>query len=461
LNLPALAATWSLRRRLLAMLALASAGLLSGSVALFYYDARVASQRLFDEALRETGSLMLELAHHELEEHGQTLGVQLLEAETRAGPFEFRYQIWTDDMRSAYRSTNLPATPLMSIGAQGFDWAIINGEKWRAYAAWNPSHTLQIQIVQSMQRRQAMDHETLLRLVGASLVLLLLALMVTVWIIERAMRPLRATALSVAQRSADDLRLVDDHDAPSEVRPLLAALNQLLGRVREALRAERRFTADASHELRTPLAAIRINAQVLVGARDELEKNSTAGDLLASVDRSTRLIEQLLAMARADAQVDTGTHRALVALDDLVRLQVREHATLATRRGVTLVEETREAVAVGVPALLTALVRNLIDNALRYTPTGGRVTVSCSGDEDGSEIRVVDTGPGIPPAERQRIFERFYRLADNGEPGSGLGLSIVQRIAELHRGVVSIADGPGGRGVSIAVRFSAAHIRPA
>jgi signal transduction histidine kinase len=456
MNVAVSRASWSLRSRLLALLVILSTGLLTGSATLFYMDARDASQQLFDDALKESGNLILQLAQHEVEEHGLALGVQLLHAETRAGPFEFRYQIWTDDMRSAYRSTSLPATPLMSIGAQGFDWAIVRGEKWRAYATWNATHTLQIQIVQSLKHRQALARNTLTRLVTATVLLLLLTVAVTAWIINRTVRPLRDTALSVALRSPDDLRLVDEAGAPSEVRPLLTALNHLLVRVRDALRAERRFTADAAHELRTPLAAIRTNAQVLLGARNEQEKASTAEDLMTSVDRGTRLIEQLLALARADAQGDGGARYSSVPLAELLHAQLAEHVTLAARREVALAAELQPLVIQAVPTLLTVMVRNLIDNAIRYTPAGGTVTVRCLQDAQGPQLSVVDTGPGIPETERERIFERFYRLAENGEPGSGLGLSIVQRIAELHGATIAISAGSGDQGTCITV-----HFRPA
>ena len=445
---------WSLRRRLLGLLVLFSTILLSGSATFFYLDARDASQKLFDAALRESAALILQLAQHEIEEHGPTLGVSLMQAETRAGPFAFRYQIWTEDMRSAYRSANLPTTPLMPLSTEGFDWATVNGQRWRAYSTWNARHSLQIQIVQSLSDRQALANDTLLRLVVATVSLLVLALGSMAWILTLTTRPLRRTARQVAERSPDDLQPVDERDAPREVRPLLTALNQLLGRVRDTLAAERRFTADASHELRTPLAAIRANAQVLLAARDAAERERTARDLLDSVDRGTRLIEQLLAMARADAQAGV-TAQALVPLDDLARTQQLEHAVAAARKGIALHLDAEPACVRGVASLLAALTRNLVDNAIRYTPPGGVVRIGTQEHGGAAVLSVSDTGPGIPPAERERIFERFYRIPGNDEPGSGLGLSIVRRIAELHGAVVAIEAVEGGPGTRITVRFKA------
>ncbi len=446
---------WSLRGRLLAMLVVLSTSLLAASATLFYFNAREASHRLFDESLRETAGLILQLAQHEVTEHGLSLGVSLLNAETRTGPFEFRYQIWTEDMRSAYRSSSLPATPLMSITAGGFDWAIVNGQRWRAYATWNPTHTLQIQIVQSYDSRRILVRQTLLQLLITSLALLVVALTLTGWIISQTVSPLRRMAKAVAQRSPDDLGPVDDRDAPAEVRPLSGAFNLLLERMRDALAMERRFTADASHELRTPLAAIRTNAQVLLGARNEAEKAMTAADLLASVDRGTRLIEQLLSLARVDTPV-TAAPQVTVSLNDLLRGQVLEQSALANRRHVRLVVDVEAATAHGSAPLITVLLRNLLDNAIRYAPANSTVTVRCRQSAAGAEVTVSDTGPGIPAAERERVFERFYRIPGHDEPGSGLGLSIVRRIAERHGARISVDDGQDGRGTSIRVFFPVA-----
>ncbi len=452
MKLPHSLSAWSLRGRLLTLLVVLSTGLLACSATLFYFNAREASDKLFDQSLRSTAELILQLAQHEVTEHGLNLGVSLLTAETRPGPFEFRYQIWTEDMRSAYRSSNLPATPLMSILAGGFDWAIVNGQRWRAYATWNATHTLQIQIVQSSDSRRMLVRQTLLQLLATSLALLVAALALAAWIVSRTVSPLRRMAQTVAQRSPENLGPVDDSDAPEEVRPLSAAFNLLLERMREALAAERRFTADASHELRTPLAAIRANAQVLLGARNEAEKALTATDLLASVDRGARLIEQLLSLARADTPA-SGALQGEVMLDELLRRQVLEHAALASRRSVQLVVAAEAATVRGTAPLITVLLRNLLDNAIRYAPPHSTVTVGCRNLAGGVELTVSDKGPGIPTAERERIFERFYRIQGSEEPGSGLGLSIVRRIAERHGAGVSIEPGPQGIGTVVQVFF--------
>lgn len=448
--------TWSLRGRLLALVGGLILALFGGGATAFYLDARKAGQQLFDDSMRETASLILQLAEYEIAEHGLALGVQLLTSETRPGAFAFRYQIWTEDLRAAYRSASLPATPLMSLKAEGFDWVDVDGETWRAYARWNATHTLQIQIVESPRHRQALADETLGHLLTATLLLLLLAAGSLAFILSRTVKPVGRAARSVAARSPDDLAALDEPDMPREVAPLLSALNQLFARVRERLAAERRFTADASHELRTPLAAIRANAQVLVGARDDAERKRTATDLLASVDRSTRLIEQLLALAHADARGrEPASAPVQVRLDDLARSQTQEQSSAAARRRISLMLDASPAIAQGDPALLAAVLRNLIDNAIRYTPEGGAVRVEVGMRDAQPMLAVADSGPGIPPEARQQVFERFYRLPGSRGAGSGLGLSIVARIAELHGAEVLVEAAEGGQGTRIEVRFPA------
>jgi two-component system, OmpR family, sensor histidine kinase QseC len=443
---------WSLRRRLLVSLVALTALLFAVSATQNYFVSRDTSRRLFDDSLRESARLLLQLAHHEIAEHGQILGLELLKAETQPGPYGFQFQIWTSDMRAGYRSASLPTTPLLPFHADGYGWTEIHGERWRAYAAWDNVHSLQIQIAQSQRQRQALNRDALLRAVVSVGLLLAAASGLIWWILTRSIRPLQRTASTVGERSEFDLRAIETAGAPAEVQPLLVALNRLLGRIRNTLQLERRFTADASHELRTPLAAIRANAQALVGARDAGERDSTARDLIASVDPGARLVEQLLALARADAALRPDSVVA-VELSELALEQVITHTPLAVKQGVALVSTLQPAMVSGDPALLAVLLRNLLENALRHTPQGGVVTVTTGADASGVLLEVEDTGPGIAPGERERVFERFYRVAGPKATGSGLGLSIAQRIVELHGASITILEGSGGQGARLRITF--------
>jgi len=443
---------WSLRARLLALLLTLAAALFGASAVINWRAHHEASDRLFDDSLRESASLLLQLAEHEMAEHGQVLGLELLQAETRPGPDGFRFQIWTPAMQASVRSGAASQLPLLPFQMEGFGWSTVGTGKWRAYSAWNRGHTLQIQIAQEPTRHAALDQVALWRMAGGALLLLLVAAVVIWLIVDATLAPLQRTAGVVGERSEQDLREVDASDAPREVRPLVDALNRLLQRIRSALQTERRFTADAAHELRTPLAAIRANAQVLLGARDQAERENTARDLLASVDRSTRLVEQLLALARADQPLHDET-LCDVDIAEVAREQLAAHSGRADKCGITLQGDLAPVATRADPALLSVMVRNLLDNALRYTPPGGRITVMTGANDEGPVLTVEDDGPGIPEPERERVFERFHRLAGQKATGSGLGLSIVRRVADVHGARVAIAAGPGDRGTRVSVRF--------
>ena len=444
---------WSLRGRLLAMLISLMCLLMAAGAAATYLEASATSQRMYDESMRQTGELLLQLAQHELEEHGPTLGEALLRAETLPGPFAFRYQVWTEDLRSSYRTANAPRTPMMPLNYTGFGWTVIDGQSWRSYSLWNQGHSLQLQIAEPVASHRGLPAEFFWRLVSTLAVLLAAGGALIWWIIAHSFRAVRTAAQLVAARSANDLRPIDARHVPQEVAPLLAALNRLLERMREALDLERHFTADAAHELRTPLAAIRANAQVMQGARSPEEFASASGDLLTSVDRSGRLIEQLLAMARLDSGTDKRGRFTQLDLATLVCAQVEEQQPFATRRQIQLVSSAATAQMLGDRDLLGILLRNLIDNAIRYSPPHTRVSVECAQHDRCVELRVSDSGVGVARADRARIFERFYRVSGSQDYGSGLGLSIVQRVAELHGAHLEVGSGPQDRGLRITLRF--------
>lgn len=444
---------WSVRGRLLGLIVAATCLLMSLGAALTYYEARANSQHMYDDSLRETGAMLLQLAQHEIEEHGLSLGVALIKAETLPGPYDFRFQIWSEDMRSAFRTANAPATPILPLNATGFGWTNINGEIWRSYALWNRQHTLQLQIAESLSYRQQLPRSIFWHLAAALGLLLPISAALLWWIIAHSFRTVRDSALLVAARRPDDLRAVDTREMPQEMAPLTAAFNRLLGRMRESLAFERRFTADAAHELRTPLAAIRVNMQVMQGARSPEEFTTASVDLLASVDRSGRLIEQLLALTRVDSSADLARHFIEVDLSAVVHAQVAEHERFAARRSVEIETHTELARIHGDSDLLTVLLRNLIDNAIRYSRRRTRVVIQCHIKDGYVEMSVNDEGVGIAAEERARIFERFYRISGTHDYGSGLGLSIVRRIADLHGASVAVTAGAHERGTCFTLLF--------
>ncbi len=253
---------------------------------------------------------------------------------------------------------------------------------------------------------------------------------------------------------------VDAAGAPTEARPLVDALNALFRRVAASVENERRFTADAAHELRTPLAAIQTHAEVALASHDDAERKQALTHVTEGTARASRLVAQLLMLARLDARATLAASSA-VNLSELAARHVADAAPFATEKDVNLglAEDSQPAVMVrGDAELLGVLIRNLVDNAVRYTPNGGRVDVSVRSEADRALLTVTDTGRGIPREERARVLERFYRGRGPSEDGSGLGLSIVARIAELHGAELTLEDGPENSGLSVRIALSRAAL---
>jgi two-component system OmpR family sensor kinase len=313
-----------------------------------------------------------------------------------------------------------------------------------------------IQVAQPMDVRERRAARLALRSLAPFAVLVPALSILIALIVGRAVRPVRGLADALRQRRPDEVQPVAVDGLPDEVRPVAEALNELLARLRAALERERAFLADAAHELRTPLTALDLQAQAVVAARDD-ERDARLADLRAGVARVARLVEQLLAIARE--QHGTAAAAVSLDLDELVRRTVAEFVPLAEAAGIDLGIESADPVRVAGDAdALRRLLGNLLDNAVRYTPVGGRVDVAVgleAGTPSRAVVAVTDTGPGIPPEERERVFARFHRIAGTAGTGSGLGLALAQSIAGRHDGEILLETGPGGRGLRAVLRLPA------
>jgi two-component system, OmpR family, sensor histidine kinase QseC len=449
---------WSLRNRLMGLLVVATSGLWGLASWSIYQDAKLQSVELFDESLAETAALLLAVIEHEMAEHGIDYAGQLIDAAEVPGTRYLRFQVWDSQYNLIYRSPDAPATPLVAMDAAGYGVGMQGDEALRTYAAWNAKRSLMVQMADPDSHRNDVTRDVVTDLIMFAAVFLPITLFLIWWIVSRSFGPVRWVSEEVTVRTGQQLHDVSMENVPREIAPLIHAINSLLARIRDTLAAERRFTADAAHELRTPLAAVRAHAQVLQGARTSQEAQEAAGDIIVGVDRSRRLVDQLLALARVDQAVHGVAASQPIELSSLVRQQVTDHQSLAGRHGIHLYQQLAPASISGYVDQLHILLRNLIDNALRYTPSGGEVRVSCGTDARGAFLAVHDSGHGIPESERRRIFERFYRInrvETSHTFGSGLGLSIVQRLAEKHAARIEIEDGLNGRGVGFVVRFDA------
>ncbi len=362
-------------------------------------------------------------------------------------------QIWNRDGVLVYWSQ--PNTALPVPATEGYSNVIDNGREWRLYTHVVGNHALQV--AHALDERREIAAQTALRTL-LPLLALIPFLGVLIWYaVGRGLRPLDAMSRAVAKRRPDAMAPLAETTLPSELRPLAGSLNALLVRLDDALSAQRRFTADAAHELRTPLAAVRLQVELAERAPDPAARAAALMELKSGVDRAARLVEQLLTMARfePDAPVDAATE---VDLTPIVHDALVVRAALAEDKRIDMGCARTAPVAVrGDAASLAMLLANLLDNALRYTPAGGRIDVAVDDDQGQAVLSVADTGPGIPADERERVFARFHRgTSANFAPdanGSGLGLSIVRRIADAHRATVTLDDGPGGRGLKASVRF--------
>lgn len=364
------------------------------------------------------------------------------------------FQVWEDGRKLRLHSANAPDGRLSSRD-EGFDDVEAAGRAWRVYSSFDRKERVLVQVAEERRARDRIAGSV----AGALLLPMIVALPVLgalIWLALRSgLKPLVALSHDVARRDPDNLQPLDAAAAPREVAPLAASLNELFSRLRRSIDHERRFNADAAHELRTPLAGVRAQAEVALAATAEAERAHALRQVIAGCDRATRLVDQMLTLARLDPQ-RTVAAGARFDLAGVARETIAEIAPQGLARDVEVALEASPAEIAGDPALVAVLLRNLVDNAIRYGPGGGMVDVRVGPADGGVELVVTDQGPGVPPDERARLGERFHRALGTGEAGSGLGLSIVRRIAELHGATLAFGAGPEGRGLSVRVRFARA-----
>jgi signal transduction histidine kinase len=426
--------------------------------ALVYRAVATSTAMQFDELLQQQAALALRYADHEYDEGETSVVPPSPYDQPELMPFEVVYQLTTRANKLVYRSPGAPQAPLGSgLDTAGYSNVTLNGEAWRVYSLASGSTPLLIHMAEPLKYRNALLARTLravaLPLCAALALLTILIALVT----ERAFRPVRRIAADLAGRGAGDLSAVNTAEMPVETHALGVALNGLLARHAEVLARERRFTADAAHELRTPLAALRAQAQVAARATSTAETRHALEKLQTNIDRTTRLMSQLLSLARIEPGACEAAAQATPA-KMIVDLVLEDLAPAVRERKVTLAVPDCPQVLPGSPELLYLLIRNLLENSIRNAPPGGHVGLEIRGTARGILLQVVDDGPGIPPAERTRVFERFYRVAGSATGGSGLGLSIVQRIVEILCGTIELSAPAGGSGLAVTISLPPAAV---
>lgn len=362
---------------------------------------------------------------------------------------ELVVQVWSEDGRAVYASRVPRALPGRAV--LGFADVVVDGTAWRTFSL--PGPAVVIQVAQPRQTREGLAAAAALRSVTPLLLLApLLALAVAIGV-TASLRPLVRVARAARERDAESLAPLPLDGLPDEVSPLVRALNGLLRRLAVSFDAQRAFVADAAHELRSPLTALRLQLELLRRAPDEAARQRAEAALSAGVERASRLVEQLLTLARSEP----GATAPAQTLDLVAtaREVLAESAPLAHARG-SAIELRADATAVlrGDRPALAALLRNLVDNALRYSPPRAQVVVGITREGDRVRLTVDDSGPGLSEAERERAFDRFWRRDPGAESGTGLGLAIVRGVAQRHGAQVALDASPLG-GLRASVVFPA------
>ena len=418
------------------LLAVAAAGVR------IYYQTLAEANELFDYHLKQTAASL----------PGDAFGpMPPALPNGRAMQDELIVQIWDRSGVQLYFSR--PESQLPQHAEVGFSTIATPAGSWRVFSVMERNNV--VQVAQPMSIRQALAAGMALR-ATIPLLLLLPVLGLLIWLtVGRGLRPLNQIAAAVAERTPSSLHALPEQDLPVEIRPVVHALNDLLARLARALASQRAFVADAAHELRTPLTAVQLQIQLAERATNDPERKAALGELKQGLFRASRLVQQLLTLARQEPDV---ADRPLAAVDlkAVTRRVLAEHAALAAEKNIDLGISHEDAALPSVKGdfeALRVLLGNLVDNAIRYTPPGGAVDVALRSRDGTARVEVADTGPGIPDQDRERVFDRFYRRDGSRTEGSGLGLAIVKNIADRHGAVIDLNNRSPEPGLRVGVSF--------
>ncbi|MDD4886237.1 MAG: sensor histidine kinase N-terminal domain-containing protein [Thiomonas sp.] len=370
-----------------------------------------------------------------------------------------------------------PASPGAPIAVQWRDSAL-GAHSVRLASAWvwpapqaglKPAAPVLVQVAQNMEVRTRLARDIVQGVILPQFVVVPIFILLVWFGLGQGIAPLNELQARIRRRRADDLSPIDEQEAPEEIAPLVDSINSLFGRLQQSLQTQKRFVADAAHQIKTPLAGLRMQAELAQRETDPEDLRASLRQIGRSVERTTRLVNQLLALTRAENQ--GGAARAVFETIDLRQSAteaMQELAMLALDKGLELEFDSPQAPLPmrGNALLLQEMIKNLLHNAITYTPPGGSVTLrlrSIAADGPGGravvQLQLDDSGPGIPDAERALVFEPFYRILDNGSEGSGLGLAIVREIARQHDADITLSDlpqdAPGG-GLRVQVQFARA-----
>ncbi|HHI92532.1 MAG TPA: hypothetical protein ENK04_03305 [Gammaproteobacteria bacterium] len=442
----------SIRQNLL-LLVLGAVSVAWVAVGLFiYYSVQHEIEEVYDAQLAQNAKLLASLVRHEMEEFHQ-LQIDISDFLPVVHKYETKisFIIYHGDGTLMTRSPSSPILPV-NENLNGFRKVQADNKVWYTYNFRDPKTNL---LIQTAQRHDV--REEMVAYINHGIVVVMLAALpfiaILLWIsISRGLRPLVNLADTISGRSIHQLEQITFDGVPTEVRPIIGALNSLFDRLRLAFEKERRFTADAAHELRTPLAGIKTQAQVVMRSTENKQRQQAITQVITGVERSARLVNQLLILASVDA--DQHITKTELDLKQLCAAIIGEKITSALEKNIDISLQGESVASIyGNEGLVRILVVNLVGNAVRYTPNQGRIVVSVTTESENVMINVKDSGPGIPESLRAHVFDRFKRGEHPDISGSGLGLSIVLRIAELHQAKIELGQGLDNTGLGIKIIF--------
>ena len=437
----------SLKQRLLILVLTSVCLVWLGAATFTYWDAKRELAQVLDAHLAQASTLLVAQSTEELDDLAEEQAPLLHKYSRRVA-----FQIWEDN-KLLFHSANAPKTPLADK-QNGFSDIKIAGQDWRVFtseAKGEEEHQLTIHVAELKEVREQLANSIIANLLTPLWFALPVLALLLWWAVAASLKPLVKLTQAVAQRKPNNLNPIQ-LQAPAEVTPLVERLNQLFSKTNALIENERRFTADAAHELRTPIAGIQAQVQVAQAAQSTAGREHALEQALQGCQRASHLIAQLLTLARLESSAATNFETC--DLRQIAQQQISELAPSAWEQGIQLALAEGNSVPIqGLATLLEVLLRNLLDNAIRYAGAGTEVVVSLAYADNKAVLTVADNGRGLPAEELAKITERFYRPADTTATGSGLGLSIVQRIVELHAGSLRITQGAKGQGLSVFIYF--------
>lgn len=456
----------SIQSRLLALVTASVLGIWFVAIGLTWMDARHELDELLDSHLAQAAALLVAQQRQAHDDDDHHLDAPSLH---RYAP-KVAFQVFHEG-RLTLRTSNAPETPMADVRGrddeeaheaahegEGYRTVEIQGVRWRVFATRGTERDVQVYVGEQIDSRADILQAILRGMLWPVLVALPL-LMLAVWLaIRRGLLPLIHLRQTLEARPAHALAPIELTNTPSDLAPLLQALNGLFERITTLMASERRFTADAAHELRTPIAAIRTQAQVALAETQEAPRHHALQATLAGCDRATRLVEQLLTLSRLES--GQSLHVQAVDLLALTRQVIADSAGqwLGKNQVVELEAPSTPCTVQGNATLLSTLIRNLIDNASRYSPEHARIHIALQVlPQREVRLTVEDSGPGMSEADLARLGERFFRVLGNEMPGSGLGWSIVKRVAAVHQARVHLARSSSLGGLLIDISWPQAE----